>query len=1326
MRSLAFHAGRESHVTLFIKGWGIWREVCGEDVVADDDIINAEADDSDLDYVTPLSTPSTDPDPVENESDREFVEKLGERKWFILTMTGKEQFRRSWDPFLVKPVRDEEEKTQRSILFFINLFCALVGLLVLASGFFSKICLLFLIMMIGEDSLNLSNKPFGVLITGIMLVVPNILIFIKSMWKLAFTKSKSPPKLEVLVTCTAEGLVALGSSMLTIVAMPHFNIISNVMILNSICFVPSITQIIQRVKKRGWKLIISIFSFSFLLIGYIMFFTGYLYMTSSKIAGYLFIAFLATVLVSLNWREKCNVFKKTEFQYIRPENDTRNILYIYSSGVKILVTMIVVGSYVPAIGEDWTKLKSISQREINLLISLLALQSVASASCHWLGVVACKMHYVKRSFAAPLIGTTFAVVAALLTIFIYQYKTEEEKHGNAKEFSKSIFCNNIKLNDTNSAVQNLLLEVNHNICQTIMTTGTANIVMLFISGFSWYLGFALCTFYVWKFKVQRIERTTQLFVRRLYEAAFIDQSMLLNIRAKLEKPIFSANHERATEKVKVYLCATMWHETFDEMLKILTSMFRLDKYKSKAKKDTFDFEAHIFFDDSFIEKTEDQVGKKKRSVNIYVEYLVAAFDEVYRVFTCDKTKVFSRNSISNLIMQKIMVTPYGGRLCYKFPHGNLLYVHLKDKQRIRHKKRWSQIMYLFYLLGWKLFRRHANSAENVIETTEKDQIQAEMEKEKSNTYVLALDGDTDFQPSALMLLVDRLRMYPGVGAACGRIHPTGMGPMVWYQKFEYAVGHWLQKSAEHVFGCVLCSPGCFSLFRASALMDDNVMKKYSKEATEASQFVQYDQGEDRWLCTLLLQQGWRVEYNAASDAYTNAPQEFEEFYNQRRRWGPSTMANTLDLLHSGSETSKKNPSLSFPYILYQTVTMGASILSPATVCLMIAGAFTFLFGWSGNVSIVAAITPPALYIGICYLTKPNTQIKVAALLSIGYAFLMTATFLCIIADMTAQKTFMTPTGIFLVSMSIIFIVTALLHPQEFSLLIYGLIYIICVPSGYLLLTIYSLVNMHVVSWGTRETAAPKEKKKEKNKRVKHKNIFKCLKWDIEVQVYDRKCKTTEENLKDIEQPVITHSQENENNVVGIQEWTYEEEWIQQLQQKSSYNVLHEVNLEEEEIPFWKELIKQYLEPINEDKQKQAEILRDLMSLRNKVTFIFFMINLLWIAATFFLQMIGSSINIIIPKVDMNGHVSTTEFLYVEPISLMFLLAFASLLLVQFGGLLYHSYSKPLDKSVGDIDGFLWDFERQCHQVRVDCRDWVPTLARKLTGRAADSYRAIPD
>ena len=73
-----------------------------------------------------------------------------------------------------------------------------------------------------------------------------------------------------------------------------------------------------------------------------------------------------------------------------------------------------------------------------------------------------------------------------------------------------------------------------------------------------------------------------------------------------------------------------------------------------------------------------------------------------------------------------------------------------------------------------------------------------------------------------------------------------LGPILWYQEFEYAIGHWLQKATEHVFGCVLCAPGCFSLFRGSALMDDNVARSYAIRTTEAGQYVQYDQGE--WSC----------------------------------------------------------------------------------------------------------------------------------------------------------------------------------------------------------------------------------------------------------------------------------------------------------------------------------------------------------------------------------------------------------------------------------------------------------------------------------------------
>lgn len=76
-------------------------------------------------------------------------------------------------------------------------------------------------------------------------------------------------------------------------------------------------------------------------------------------------------------------------------------------------------------------------------------------------------------------------------------------------------------------------------------------------------------------------------------------------------------------------------------------------------------------------------------------------------------------------------------------------------------------------------------------------------------------------------------------------------------------------------------------------------------------------GEDRWLCTLLLQQGYRVDYAAASDAFTYAPESFNEYFNQRRRWTPSTIANILDLLQDGRNTVASNNNISWLYIVYQ-------------------------------------------------------------------------------------------------------------------------------------------------------------------------------------------------------------------------------------------------------------------------------------------------------------------------------------------------------------------------------------------------------------------------
>jgi chitin synthase len=174
-------------------------------------------------------------------------------------------------------------------------------------------------------------------------------------------------------------------------------------------------------------------------------------------------------------------------------------------------------------------------------------------------------------------------------------------------------------------------------------------------------------------------------------------------------------------------------------------------------------------------------------------------------------------------------------------------------------------------------------------------------------------------------------------------------------------------------------------------MDASVMHRYTTEPTEALHYVQYDQGEDRWLCTLMLQQGWRIEYCAASDSFTHAPEAFGEFYTQRRRWAPSTMANILDLLGSSERTVKVNENISRLYILYQAMMMVGTILSPGTIFLMIVGAMNTVMGYKSDVCLIVNIVPVLLFSIVCMTSKNNDHmILFAQILSTIYALLMLA------------------------------------------------------------------------------------------------------------------------------------------------------------------------------------------------------------------------------------------------------------------------------------------------------------------------------------------------
>ncbi|CAH1795045.1 unnamed protein product [Owenia fusiformis] len=553
------------------------------------------------------------------------------------------------------------------------------------------------------------------------------------------------------------------------------------------------------------------------------------------------------------------------------------------------------------------------------------------------------------------------------------------------------------------------------------------------------------------------------------------------------------------------------------------------------------------------------------------------------------------------------------------------------------------------------------------------------------------------------------------------------GPLVWYQKFEYAVGHWFQKSTEHVIGCVLCSPGCFSLFRGSALMDDNVARRYTKVATEPMHYVQYDQGEDRWLCTLLLQQGYRVEYSAAADALTYAPEGFSEFFNQRRRWTPSTLANILDLLMSAKQTTKMNDNISWLYMAYQGALFGSSILGPGTVFLVIVGALQNLITAPGQPpdNIISISINAALVVGftmVCLTLKSETQLYIAAIISTIYSVVMMLVMVSTFAAIR-DKGLCDVSTLFMIVLISIFVIAGLMHPHEFGCLLYALIYYMVVPSTFVLLMIYSLCNLNNVSWGTREVKKTQfEEEKERLIQEQQTNVpgglngtlgaifaraqqyagvtkegitccgIRCL-FDAnqqERQMEMRMRAAAELEAKrdiggdNVEQ--INHGANGERklkvNHLGniVSDDTSIQDDIDSIDSIASVNkpktwiedqdlgdgMIIELNAQDK--VFWEEMIEAYLKPIDIKPEDKERIELQLKELRNKVVFAFCMINILYITVVYVMQI--QRISFKIPCVLPSTGASVIE---IQPIGTVFVIFFGFILLLQFVGMIFHRY-----------------------------------------------------
>eukprot|EP00043_Microstomoeca_roanoka_P012335 m.119170 g.119170 ORF g.119170 m.119170 type:complete len:1665 (-) comp15462_c2_seq1:532-5526(-) len=642
--------------------------------------------------------------------------------------------------------------------------------------------------------------------------------------------------------------------------------------------------------------------------------------------------------------------------------------------------------------------------------------------------------------------------------------------------------------------------------------------------------------YTFRKRIPRLAMDETLFYQNAYSAVFVDQFALISRRSakgladeELRRED-GANYVLSTEeelaRSTIFVCTTMYNEDEHEMEQLLSSVIS----SGLTLGTSCTFQSHIFMDGGMqgdnepgfkalqlirvLNRTAKAIIKERKKAgdlpaapgqeqgqraNVTPDQPDESEDETLEDpdEEVDDEKEIKRTGYN---------TPYGVRLEFTIAGRLTINIHLKDPSKVRKKKRWSQVMYMYYLIRYQVDTLQMSSSDNA--------------------YILATDADIQFSArdvTALLMMIARDR---SVGAVCGRTYPLGTGPLVWYQHFDYAVGHWFQKAAEHVLGTVLCCPGCFSLFRVDALRE--AVLEYKSPVNRAFEFLTKDMGEDRWLCTLLVVRGWRLEYCAAAKDKTYCPDSIEVFFNQRRRWIVSTMANMWEILRLSGDAVKRNASVSYAYIVYTALMLVSTVVSPATVLLVMIGGFNYVLGWDIVVVEAVLFSVTILYLIICLFASQQTQFLFAKILTAIFAIIMALVFVGLVAQVaddftsavhpktqgsttTAPVTTTThrtlpPLGandtlyastsgnnpsshthhritgvgsgegdlsmstVYLLTMIAMFLLAGFLHLGEFTDLIHGVWYLLCLPAGYLFLLIYACCNLNDRSWGTRTAA----------------------------------------------------------------------------------------------------------------------------------------------------------------------------------------------------------------------------------------------------------------
>jgi len=151
-------------------------------------------------------------------------------------------------------------------------------------------------------------------------------------------------------------------------------------------------------------------------------------------------------------------------------------------------------------------------------------------------------------------------------------------------------------------------------------------------------------------------------------------------------------------------------------------------------------------------------------------------------------------------------------------------------------------------------------------------------------FFVTIDSDSIIKPDTVRQVIAPMLQDPKVGAVAGNVKVFNRVRCLMARMLavRFVLAFDFLRASQSMYGCVTCTPGALSAYRAQALKP--VLEEWRRQTFMG---LPANIGEDRALTNLVLRQGYFTVYQRSAVVYTVVPETYRGLVRMYLRWDRS-------------------------------------------------------------------------------------------------------------------------------------------------------------------------------------------------------------------------------------------------------------------------------------------------------------------------------------------------------------------------------------------------------------------------------------------------------